>query len=472
MPAQNTIKILLVDDELINLKNIGHFLTKQGHLVKTAKNGTEAVAELSSGKYDLVITDLKMSDMDGVQVMKASQELLPEAEVIIMTGYATINSAVEAMALGAFYYLSKPIKLKELQVVINKAMEKTFLKREISRLQKRMLAKKGVTQFVGQNPAILKLKDSIAQFAQLGCNLLITGETGTGKELVARTIHELSPLSNNRFLPINCGAMTEDLMINELFGHERDAYTGASKLHKGLLESAQGGVVLFDEIGEMPLSMQVKLLRVLQDKKIIRVGGTQELPIDVRVLAATHRDLQEEVSKGRFRQDLYYRLNVVTLHIPPLRERKDDIPLLVNHFLAKYLSPDGSFRSIAPEALNRLQNYDFPGNARELENIIERSLAICGTSDIQIHHLPKEFGSYTSALHPRVQTLAPTLSLEDNEREYILSVLGSVDGNKTKAAKIIGIDRVSLWRKIKKYNENGINVEKYLQKKNEKPVRE
>ena len=465
MPEHTNIKILLVDDEIINLQNISHFLSQQNYTVDTASSGTEALGKLSHGNYDLVITDLKMSDLDGVQVMKATKELLPDAEVIIITGYATINSAVEAMAQGAFYYLPKPIKLQELQLFINKALEKTLLKREISRLQLRIKAKKGVTQFVGQNPLILKLKDSIAQFAQLDSNVLITGETGTGKELVARTIYELSPRANMRFLPINCGAMTEDLMLNELFGHEKEAFTGAAKLHKGLLESASGGVVLFDEIGEMPLTMQVKLLRVLQEKRIIRVGGTRELPIDVRILAATNRDLLTEAKKGRFRQDLYYRLNVVSLHIPPLRERKDDIPLLVNHFLAKYSAPDGSVRTISREALLRLQDYDYPGNARELENIIERSLAMCGDSDVEIHHLPQELASYKPVNIPSQQQAAPTHSLEDNERQYILSVLKSVDGNKTQAAKIIGIDRVSLWRKIKKYNKNGFDVEKYLQQK-------
>lgn len=465
MSEQNNISILIVDDEIISLENISHFLTQQGYAVQIASSGSEAVSKLSQGHFDLVITDLKMGDIDGIQVMKAAKELMPEAEVIIITGYATINSAVEVMAHGAFYYLPKPIKLNELHDIIKKAIEKTLLKREIYRLRQRIKAKKGVTQFVGLNHKILKLKDSIAQFAHLDCNVLITGETGTGKELVARTIYELSPRSNNRFLPINCAAMTEELILNELFGHEKEAFTGASKLRKGLLESASGGVVLFDEIGEMPLTMQVKLLRVLQEKKIIRVGGTHEIPIDVRILAATNKDLQKEAEKGYFRQDLYYRLNVVSLHIPPLRDRRDDIPLLVNHFLAKYSSPDGSVRSISSEALIRLQEYDFPGNARELENIIERSLAISGQSDIEIHHLPQGISNYKPVYTPSVPSPSPTQTLEDNEREYIMTVLKSVDGNKTQAAKIIGIDRVSLWRKINRYKSNGFDVDKYLKKK-------
>ncbi|MBU0945713.1 MAG: sigma-54 dependent transcriptional regulator [Proteobacteria bacterium] len=455
----SNIAILLVDDEVINVQNVGLFLERQGFQVTTALSGNEAMDLLSQSHFDLVITDLKMGDVGGVQVMKAAKELHPEIEVIIVTGYATVNSAVDAMAQGAFYYLPKPIKLKELHTLVLRATEKTMLLREIRRLKQRIKAQQGTTQFIGQNPAILELKDSIAHFAQLECNILISGETGTGKELVARTMYELSPRADKRFLPINCGAMTEDLMANELFGHEKDAYTDAGGLRNGLLESANGGVVLLDEIGEMPLTMQVKLLRVLQEKKIIRVGGTKEIPIDVRLLAATNRDLKEEVQKGTFRQDLYYRLNVVNLHIPPLRDRKDDIPLLVNYFLAKYSLPNGRSKSISHEAIQRLQDYDYPGNARELENIIERSLALCDSTEIQTQHLPSDL-SHSRHYHPQgLQPVNPSKSLEENECEYILSVLKSVDGNRTKAAKIIGIDRVSLWRKIKKYEKNGIEVE-------------
>ncbi len=458
MSEKNDITILLVDDEEINVQNVGHFLDHNGFLVTTATSGNEALKLLSLSHFDLVITDLKMGDVDGVQVMNVAKELHPEIEVIIVTGYATVDSAVDAMSQGAFYYLPKPIKLKELHALVLKATEKTLLRREIGRLKQRIVSQEGTTQFIGKNPAILKLKDSIAHFAQLDCNILITGETGTGKELVARTIYELSPRSEKRFLPINCGVMTEELMGNELFGHEKDAYTDAGGLRNGLLESANGGVVLFDEIGEMPLSMQVKLLRVLQEKKIIRVGGTKEIKIDVRLLAATNRDLKEEVQNGTFRQDLYYRLNVINLHIPPLRDRKDDIPLLVNYFLAKYSLPKEKNKNVSPEALRRLQEYDYPGNARELENVIERSLALCDDSEIQPHHLPEDLSKAQPFHLPAVQTGQVSKSLEENEREYIFSILRSVGGNKTKAAKVIGIDRVSLWRKLKKYEKNGIDV--------------
>ena len=458
MSEKNSIAILLVDDEEINVQNVGHFLDRHGFVVTTATSGNEALALLSKSHFDLVITDLKMGDVDGVQVMNSAKGLYPEIEVIIVTGYATVNSAVDAMAQGAFYYLPKPIKLKELHALVLRATEKTLLRREVSRLKRRIETQEGTTQFIGQNPAILELKDSIAHFAQLDCNILISGETGTGKELVSRTIYELSPRADKRFLPINCGAMTEELMVNELFGHEKDAYTDAGGLRNGLLESANGGVVLLDEIGEMPLNMQVKLLRVLQDKKIIRVGGTEEIPIDVRLLAATNRDLKKEAQEGTFRQDLYYRLNVINLHIPPLRERKDDIPLLVNYFLAKCSLPNGTSKTVSSGALTRLQDYDYPGNARELENIIERSIALCEETEIQVHHLPADLCKNPLFNIANIQPGQENKSLEENEREYILSILKSADGNKTKAAKIIGIDRVSLWRKLKKYEKNGVDV--------------
>ncbi|MBW1635773.1 MAG: sigma-54-dependent Fis family transcriptional regulator [Deltaproteobacteria bacterium] len=456
MTKEATIRILLVDDEIINLQNVSHFLVQKGYQVTTAANGSEAISLLNHKSFDLVITDLKMPDVDGVQVMTSAKQIHPEVEVIIITGYATINSAVNAMVSGAFYYMAKPIKLKELHTLILKATEKTMLRREIALLKQRVKAQQGVTQFIGHNRKILELKDAIAHFAQLDCNILITGETGTGKELVARTIYELSPRSSKRFLPINCGAMNEELVLSELFGHTKEAFTGAGKMRKGLLESASGGVVLLDEIGETPLVMQVKLLRVLQEKKIIRVGDTREIPIDVRILAATNRDLKKDVEEGTFRKDLYYRLNVVTLHIPPLRERRDDIPLLVNYFLAKFSGPDDKPRAINPKALKCLQEYNFPGNARELENIVERSLALCGDDDVQPSHLPAELHCCDTPIP--VQMIKPMdtqKSLEENEREYILAVLKSVNGNKTKAAKIIGIDRVSLWRKLKKYEKDG-----------------
>lgn len=460
---EEKISILVVDDETINLQNISHYLTRQGYSVQLAENGYAAMELIDTHHFDLVITDLKMEGVDGSQVMEYSKQKLPNTEVIIMTGYATVNSAVDAMAHGAFYYVPKPIKLQELKILIEKALEKHMLLREVSELKQQILAKKGVTQFIGHNPKIIKLKDDIALFSQLDCNILITGETGTGKELVARTIYELSVRANKRFVPVNCAALNDELVLNELFGHEKDAYTGASQVHRGLFETAEGGVVLLDEIGEMPLTTQAKILRVLQDKKLYRIGGTQEIPVNFRVLAATNRDLEQEVIEKRFRQDLFYRLNVATLHIPPLRERKEDIRLLIYHFLGKCPSADNEVKSISPEAAQILQEYDYPGNVRELENIIERALAICSGPAIERQHLPPGLIESSNAIKSQ-ETVSEqkqvVKSLHENERDYIIHILKSVDGNKTQAAKLMGIDRVSLWRKLNKYKEEGLDIDR------------
>ena len=463
MTNANQYKILVVDDERISLKNICHVLEKEGHKTVQANSGSEAIKELGNLPFDLVITDLKMDDIDGFQVMETTKQLQPETEVIIVTGYATVNSAVEAMAKGAFYYIPKPINLKQLKEIIHSALEKSLFRKEFKKLKSTGNIQSGATQFIGQNKNILQLKDTIAQVAQLDCNVLVTGETGTGKELVARIIHELSPRANKRFLAINCAALTEELMLNELFGHEKDAFTGASKARKGLLESAEGGVVLLDEVGETPLQMQAKLLRALQEKSIFRVGGTQEIPIDIRIVAATNRDLKEEVLHKTFRQDLYYRLNVFSLHIPALRDRRDDIPALIRYFLTKYPSLDHQTKNMSNEAVAVLMDYDFPGNVRELENIIERTLATCNESEIKPGHLPEEVITHVKPLLQSAPTLdVPLESLKNTEQHHILFVLRQANGNQSKAAEILGISRVSLWRKLKKYQDEGIYINQYV----------
>jgi transcriptional regulator with PAS, ATPase and Fis domain len=308
---------------------------------------------------------------------------------------------------------------------------------------------------VGKSPKIEMLKQTIEQIAPSDATVLILGETGTGKELVAKAIHHLSLRAEKRFLAINCGAFSEELLANELFGHEREAFTGARGVKKGLLEVASGGTVLLDEIGEMPAIMQVKLLRVLQEKTLMRVGGTTEIPVDIRVLAATNKDLKGEVERGAFRQDLYYRINVVTLPVPPLVERQDDIPLLCQHFLRKYAEAQGkTVDKIAPEVMHILLNYEFPGNIRELENIMERAVTLCTGGVIEMQHLPLDFQQPHLFQVQRHQK-REFHTLEENEREYISWVVKQVDGNKTKAAEILGIDRVSLWRKLKRYDLNG-----------------
>jgi len=446
-----TAQILVVDDEQIARDNLASILEREGYTITAARDGAEAVRLLEESEFDLVVTDLRMQRMDGLQLLAETKRLRPECEVILMTGYASVNTAVEAMRMGAYDYISKPFDIQEMQALVEKALEKRGLKSEIAELKRRIESDKGITRFVGQDPTIIALKETIAQVSQLDCNVLIHGETGTGKELVARIIHELSPRAGKRFMAVNCGAFSPELIDNELFGHSPEAYTGADKGKPGLLESVKGGVMFFDEIGELPLNMQVKLLRVLQERKLIRVGDTKEIPLDMRVLAATNKDLKKEVERGEFRMDLYYRLNVIAFQLPSLAERRSDIPLLMRHFLAKH-SPQGRpLLKISDEVLNALMAYDFPGNVRELENIIERALALCEGNVFELRHLPPDIAAGGSlALRAESQAWP---SLEDNERQYIYSVLEEVGGNKTRAAEILGIDRVSLWRKLKRFEQ-------------------
>ena len=456
--AKKNIHILVVEPDDINRPNLCLLLEKEGYQTATTTRGSEALDHLKLKNFQILFSNLQTDDMDGVQLMQQAKRLRPDIEIIFVTDQPSVDTAVQVMMDGAFSYLPRPFSIEHFFNLVDKALEKTIMRRQIRRQHQEIRRNKGI-QFVGQSPAILQLKTAIAKIAMLDCNVLITGETGTGKELVASTIHALSLRARHRFLPINCSALTEELMLNELFGHEKEAFTGASKFRTGLFESANKGVILLDEIGEMPLTMQSNLLRVLQEKKIIRVGGTRQIDVDVRILAATNRDLVEEVRKKNFRQDLFYRINVVSLDIPPLRWRRDDIPLLVDHFLAKYQLPEQKVKCISPEALEILMHYDYPGNVRELENIIERTLAMCREPEIQPYHLPPELEQPTSILIPPLrEDLVAAQTLEEHSRNYIISVLSRVDGNRTRAAQILKIDRVSLWRKLKKYQEQGIEI--------------
>jgi DNA-binding NtrC family response regulator len=355
------------------------------------------------------------------------------------------------MQKGAYHYLPKPYKIEEMRILVRKALEKRWLRQEVTELKRQVQSQKRVPLVIGKSPQIEALKQTIQQIAPTDTTVLILGETGTGKELVAKAIHQLSPRVEKRFLAINCGAFSEELLANELFGHEREAFTGARGVKRGLLEVAPGGTVFLDEIGDMPPSMQVKLLRVLQEKTLIRVGGTSEIPVDIRILAATNKDLKREVERGAFRQDLYYRINVVTLQVPTLAERRDDIPLLCRHFLSKYSEAQGKqVEEISPEVMDILMNYEFPGNIRELENIIERAVTLSTGRLVEMQHLPLDFQQDQFQVQRRQKRRF--LTLEENEQEYISWVLKQTQGNKTKAAEMLGIDRVSLWRKLKRYD--------------------
>ena len=445
-----TGRLLLVDDERVALRNLEHVLKKEGHTVTATTSGANALGLLEKQLFDVVLTDLKMEKVDGMQVLRRSRELAPDAEVIMITGYATLDSAVEAMKEGAFHYIAKPYRLDEVRQVVVEALEKVRLKRENLVLRDQLETFQGRVKIITQDAHMQKLLDMARQIGPTGCNVLITGESGTGKELFARYLHEHGGRADGPFVAVNCGAFNEELLANELFGNEKGAFTGATG-KPGLIETANGGTLCLDEVTEMSTAMQVKLLRVIQEREVLRLGGTQANRIDVRIVSATNRDVPELVKSGRFRQDLYFRLNVVNLHIPPLSERREDIPLLAYHFLNKCTAlMRKTVTEIDPQVLELLKVYDFPGNVRELENIIERGVALCTGNRIEPGHLPDDLRELSLRTFRKKEGRMPTL--EEQEKDYIQWVLRETHSNQTLAAQILGIDRVSLWRKLKRYN--------------------
>jgi len=443
------IKVLVIDDEKITLKNLEHVLKKEGYDVTATDSGVEALKLIEKQEFDIVLTDIKMEKVDGFEILRKCKNLHPDTEVIMITGYATVENAVTAMKQGAFYYIAKPFKLDIIRKIILEASEKVRLKKEVKQLRQQLDFHEKVN-IITQNSKMLKLLEIARQIAPTDCNVLITGESGTGKELFARYIHLNSLRKSGPFLAINCGAFSEELLSNELFGHERGAFTGANALKKGLIEMASSGSLFLDEITEMSLTMQAKLLRVIQEREFFRLGATEPIKVDVRFIAATNRDIKEEVKSGKFREDLYYRLNVVNIEIPPLRERKDDIPLLVSYFSKKYsLIMKKEISEVSEEAMNYLVNYEYPGNVRELENIIERAVVLCNSSQIDVEHLPQDLKELKIEVFAKKE--GKFMSLEELEKEYIKWILKEVGNNKTVAAQILGIDRVSLWRKLKNY---------------------
>lgn len=452
---QSKGKLLVVDDEKIALKNLVHVLKKEGYDVTGAQSGTAALVLIESQPFDVVLTDLKMEKVDGMQVLKKCHERSPDIEVIVITGYATPGSAVEAMKKGAFYYIAKPFRLDEVRQVVGEAMEKICLKRENRQLREQIESYEGRVKIITQDAHMLRLLEMAKQVAPTDCNVLITGESGTGKELFARYLHYNSARADGPFLAVNCGAFSEQLLSNELFGHEKGAFTGALALKKGLIESAEGGTLFLDEITEMSPAMQVKLLRVIQEREVLRLGGTSPTKVDTRYIAATNRDMQEVTKDGSFRQDLYFRLNVVNLHIPPLRDRGGDVALLCYFFLKKFAAlMKKEVTEISQEALAVLGSYDFPGNVRELENVIERGVAINIGGAIEVAHMPDNLREFSVRAFKKRDGRIP--SLEEQEKAYIRWVLNEVGGNQTVAAQMLGINRVSLWRKLKGYEMDGV----------------
>ncbi|MCT4627287.1 sigma-54 dependent transcriptional regulator [Halodesulfovibrio sp.] len=446
-------KILIAEDELIARENLVHVLTRQGADVTAVENGAQAQKAVEKSGYDVVLTDMRMPDISGLELLQVIKANAPDTEVIVLTGYATVDNAVQAMAKGAFQYLAKPVRLDEVIVLTQKALEKKRLKEEVSML-KHKLETSSSDRIIGHSAPVKALKRQIDQVAAVGCTVLVQGETGTGKELVAKALHMGSPRRSNLFFAVNCASFNEELLANELFGHEKAAFTGAGSAKKGLLEAADNGTFFLDEVGDMPLSMQANLLRVLETRKLLRVGGTVEVPVDVRIIAATNRDLVSMVENGTFRRDLYYRLNVITLEVPPLRDRKDDIPLLASFFVNKFATAFNKIiTDIDDDVLELLQEYPFPGNVRELENLMERAVVLCNESVIRMAQLPPDIWSehllHATAVNSGCE-FDKVVSLDDNERRYLRWVLEQTNGNKSRAAELLGLNRGSLWRKMKR----------------------
>ncbi len=440
------MRIAVVDDEPIVRKRLSAELSKDGSSVDTYGTGEALLEDLESKLFDLVVLDVVLPGMNGTEVLRKIKESSPDTEIILITGYASIDSAIEAVKAGAFYYLSKPLRLADVRHLARQALEYRRVLRENSQLKAQLDPIEGWGEMVGGGNSMKDIFLAIRKVAPLDCSIIIQGESGTGKELVARAIHRQSARKDRPFVAFNCAGFTEELIASELFGYERGAFTGATMTKIGILETAHRGTVLMDEIADMPLTMQAKLLRVIQEKQILRVGGSRPISLDLRFLAASNKDLKRAVGDGRFREDLYFRLNVVKIELPRLRDRKEDIPLLINYFFSRY---NGKFRKnlagIHPQAREILLNYTYPGNVRELENIIERAVALAERDMVMTDDLPEDLWTYS------VTPLSEWITLEDHEREYIGKVLAATDYNMGKASEILCLPRTTLWRKMKKY---------------------
>ena len=443
-------KILVVDDEPSILRLLREALTQWGYQVTTASNAKEGLEALRTELYDAAITDIRMPDMGGLELLKELKKHDASIEVIVMTGYPTIASAVEALKEGAYDYLSKPLILDELRHLMARVTERKFLKGEVQSLRARLGEELTVNELVGNSVPMQRVKEIIGKVAGTDSPVLIEGESGTGKELVAAAIHRLSSRAKGPFMPVNCSAIPEDLLESEFFGHVRGAFSGAVSDALGLFRGANEGTIFLDEIAELSPPLQVKLLRVLQEMQVRPVGSTKAYPVDVRVIAATNRDLDRTIAEGRFRQDLYYRLNVVRVSLPPLRARHEDIPSLVNHFMRRFNRRfHRDVRGIAPDALAALDAYDFPGNVRELENLIERAYAMGAREQIALADLPTLTRSVATPGATATSGAIPQLA--DVERELILRALAFYREDKEAAAKALGISRRTIYRRLKEY---------------------
>lgn len=444
------IHILAVDDDVVACDLLREVLEQEGYQVSTASSGQAAIDLAREVPFDLAIIDIRMPDISGIEVLKALKRANTQMPVLMTTAYSSMNTAIEAIREGAYDYLSKPCKMEELTITVKRALEQSKLLRENQYFRQELREKYKFENIVGSTPGMLAVYKTVARLVDSKATVLIQGESGTGKELIARAIHFNGPRAERPFVAMECASLAESLLESELFGHVRGAFTGAVETKKGLFEIADGGTIFLDEIAEISLGLQAKLLRVLQEYEIRRVGGTQPIALDVRVIAATNKDVEALVKVERFREDLFYRLNVVTLHLPPLRERQEDIPLLASYFLRKYSETNHKLIShITPEAMDLLCSYHWPGNVRELEHTIERAVTLTMNSALLPGDLPPRLQQQT--VLPRPGTSPPLLTLEELEKQHIQVVLRATQGNKKRAAQILGINRRSLYRMAKRY---------------------
>lgn len=449
-------RILVVDDEEDTRNLLADILKRGGYAVSVLPDGPSAIEEASKNLFNLVFVDLKMPGMDGIEVIKQIRKIKPDLMIILLTGYGTIDSAVRAMKAGAYDYITKPFQIDEILMMAKRALEHQRLQTENIILKKTLENKYRFENFIGVSRSMERVYEIIERVADSDSTVLIQGESGTGKELVAKTIHFNSSRRDNAFIPINCGAIPEGLLESELFGHEKGAFTGAISTRLGRFELANSGTIFLDEVGEMPPALQVKLLRVLQGREFERVGGTKTIKVDIRVIGATNQDIEEALKTGRFREDLYYRLNVVQIRIPPLRERRDDIPLLLDHFVASFNErKKKNIQGFSPDAMKVLIDYRWPGNVRELENLIERLTILKGDGIIDIQDLPEKIssrGAPVSESDFRFPDEGVDLAKEINdfENRLILSALEKAGGIKSRAAQLLRLNRTTLVEKMKK----------------------
>ncbi|MBA3439637.1 MAG: sigma-54-dependent Fis family transcriptional regulator [Pyrinomonadaceae bacterium] len=457
-------KLLIVDDEQSMRQLLTLVFGRLGHEVRAAENGRAALELLRQESVDLLISDVKMPDMGGIELLKAARELSPEMAVIMMTAFATVDAAREAFLLGADDFIQKPFDIDVLKKIVAKALEKLDLVKE-NRALKRAQAERGhLGNIIGHSERMRAVYQMIETIAAVQSTVVITGESGTGKELVARAIHNLSPRLDKPFISINCGAFTETLLESELFGYVRGAFTGANANRKGLFEAAHKGTIFLDEIGEMSPTMQVKLLRVLQERKVRPVGAHEEMAVDARVIAATNRDLQAMVKQGSFREDLFYRISVIPVELPPLRERREDISELAHHFVSKFCNQTGRRLGITEKAMEQLERYAWPGNVRELEHTIERAVALEPTDEIQYERLPEQIINYnptrvTSALGLPDEGLNLVAHLEHLEKSYVLEALRRTGGNQTRAAELLYLSVRSLRHLLDKHDVRNLTAQ-------------